>query len=77
MDARWKSFIGLVVFGFTTAFIWTASLIYRYGILPPNILIISMQEDLEMLGIWAVLLDIIIFTFILKIIFPHRWPSKK
>tara|TARA_R100000900_G_scaffold100594_1_gene77935 strand:- start:387 stop:650 length:264 start_codon:yes stop_codon:yes gene_type:complete len=77
MDSRWKSFIGLVVFGFTTAFIWTATLIYRYGIQPPDTLLISMQEDLEQMGVWAVLLDIIVFGFILKIIFPHRFLSLK
>jgi|TARA_R110000824_G_scaffold143003_5_gene310409 hypothetical protein len=77
MDSRWKAFIGLIVFSFTTAFIWTATLIYRYGILPPNGLIIQMREDLEIMGIWAFLLDFIIFTFILRIILPNRWPSQR
>ena len=73
MEARWKSFVALVTFAFTSSFIWSASLIYRYGILPPNVLIISMEADLETIGIWAFLLDFIIFTLLLKIVFPHRW----
>jgi len=75
MKNRWSSFIFLVVFSFTTAFIWMASIIYRVGgVADPQTTTKLMQDDLTNWGLLFTLFDIIIVLLILNIIRPlHRW----
>ena len=71
MNHRWKSFLIMVVFSFSTAFFWMASIIWRVrGVAEPSQATSLMQSDLESFGIIAFLFDLIILLLILNMIRP-------
>lgn len=73
MNHRWKSFIAMIVFSFTTAFFWMASIIWRVGgVAEPSQAVQIMQSDLESVGIIAFLFDLIILCLILNMIRPSN-----
>lgn len=61
----------MVVFSFSTAFFWMASIIWRVrGVAEPSQATSLMQSDLKSFGIIAFLFDLIILLLIINIIRP-------
>ena len=60
---------------FQIAWTWTLSLYIRLGAVSPVIYLPQMLKDIEKLGAWAFLLDLIVFIALYHIIKPHyrRW----
>lgn len=71
MSPRWKSFLIMVVFSFSTAFFWMGSIIWRFrGVAEPSKVVTLMQSDLESIGVFAFLFDLIILILIFRILRP-------
>ena len=81
MNHRWKSFLIMVVFSFSTAFFWMASIIWRVrGVAEPSQATSLMQSDLESFGIIAFLFDFQLMTIVMLLCLPLVFllkPSQK
>ena len=65
-----KAMFGLLVL-FQIAWTWTLSLYIRLGWVSPLIYLPQMIEDIEKLGAWAFILDLIVFVALFYVIKPH------
>lgn len=64
---KWAiSFLVLIQIAWT----WTLTLYIRLGAVHPFIYIPQMQEDIEYLGYWALLLDVVVFTALYFVLRP-------
>jgi|TARA_R110002020_G_scaffold210696_2_gene416905 hypothetical protein len=57
------------------AWTWTLSLYIRLGAVSPVVYLPQMLKDIEKLGAWAFLLDLIVFIALYHVIKPHyrKW----
>ena len=65
-----KATLGILIL-FQIAWTWTLSLYIRVGIEHPLLLLPQMQKDIEYLGPWAFLLDVVVFTALFFVVKPH------
>jgi hypothetical protein len=65
-----KATVGLLII-FQISWTWTLSLYIRLGWVSPLIFLPQMLSDIEYLGAWAFLLDLVIFVALYFIIKPH------
>ena len=56
---------------FQIAWTWTLSLYIRLGAVSPVVYLPQMLKDIEKLGAWAFLLDLIVFVALYYVIKPH------
>lgn len=56
---------------FQIAWTWTLSLYIRLGAVSPVVYLPQMLNDIEKIGAWAFLLDLIVFIAIYHVIKPH------
>jgi hypothetical protein len=65
-----RATVGLLII-FQFAWTWTLSLYIRLGWVSPVVYLPQMLRDLENLGAWAFLLDVIFFVALYLVIKPH------
>jgi len=56
---------------FQVAWTWSLSLYIRLGAVSPVVYLPQMLKDIEKLGAWAFLLDLIVFIALYHVIKPH------
>ena len=56
---------------FQLAWTWSLSLYIRLGAVSPVVYLPQMLKDIEKLGAWAFLLDLIVFIALYHVIKPH------
>jgi|TARA_R110001592_G_scaffold219921_1_gene474438 hypothetical protein len=64
-----RAILGVLIL-FQLAWTWTLSLYIRFGAAHPLIYIPQMQKDIEYLGAWLYIVDIIVFFALFFIIRP-------
>ena len=65
-----KATLGFLIL-FQIAWTWTLSLYIRLGAVSPMAYIPQMLSDIQYLGAWAFLLDLIVFVALYYVIKPH------
>ena len=65
-----RPLVGFLIL-FQIAWTWSLSLYIRLGAVSPIIYLPQMIEDIEKLGAWAFLLDLIVFVALYYVLKPH------
>jgi len=65
-----RPLVGFLIL-FQIAWTWSLSLYIRLGAVSPVIYLPQMIKDIENLGAWAFLLDLIVFIALYHVIKPH------
>ena len=65
-----RPLVGFLIL-FQIAWTWSLSLYIRLGAVSPVVYLPQMIKDIEKLGAWAFLLDLIVFIALYHVIKPH------